>query len=95
MTPFYAAPHELTTRTGNEEATLVSVRKRRKTAVGVSFEARVDPPPRRLCSEAGRSDVRSSAAPLASSPRARKPEQTQIRAEHKPEPDQSRTEPDL
>jgi hypothetical protein len=52
VTPFYAAPHKLTTRRGNEEAALASVRKRLKTAVGVSFEVHVDQPPRRLCSGA-------------------------------------------
>ena len=52
MTPFYPAPLELTTRRGNEEAALVSVRKRLKTAVGVSFEVHVVKPPPRLCSGA-------------------------------------------
>jgi hypothetical protein len=45
VTSFYAAPHKLTTRRGNEDAALVSVRKSLKTAVGVSFEVHVDQPP--------------------------------------------------
>lgn len=45
MTPFYAAPHELTTRRGTEQAALVSVWKSLKPAVELSYEVHVDQPP--------------------------------------------------
>jgi len=90
VSPFYAAPHELTTRRGNEEAALVSVRKRLKTAVGVSFEAHVDQPTRRLCS--GAAAQMSGRAQLHWLLRCGLANQSNP----KPEPDtnQSRTEPD-